>query len=187
MEIRYFVYVIIGMLVLIIFLYNRLISLRNQVKNSFSGIDVQLKRRNDLIPNLVETVKGYAKHEKKLLENIAKERASIMKAIDSKNVKEIAKKEESMSTALRSLLAVSENYPDLKANENFLDLQDKLTKTEDQISASRRIYNSNVTHFNTAIEVFPNNIFANIFNFEKFDFFEIKESEKKNVVIKNEL
>lgn len=156
--------------------YNSLVSLRNQVKTSWSGIDVQLKRRNDLIPNLISTVKGYASHEKEVLENVTKARAAIMDAGD--NVKEVAGAENMLSGALKSLFAVAEAYPDLKANENFLQMQRDLTETEDQIAASRRIYNENVNYYNTKIESVPSNIIAGMFSFIQRDFFEAQESEK---------
>ena len=178
------VYIILGFLVLyLIFIYNSFVRLRNQVLNSFSGIDVQLKRRNDLIPNLVNAVKGYAMHEKQLLETLTKKRASLMNTLEEKDVKKVAKEDESLSGVLKSLFMVSENYPDLKANQNFLNLKRQLRRTEDQIAASRRIYNSNVAIFNSKIEVFPNNLLNKLLKFNKFDFYSIKESE----VVKVEL
>lgn len=174
--------IIIGfLLLLVIILYNGLVSLRNSVKNSWHGIDIQLKRRNDLIPNLVNVVKGYAKHEKQVLENITKARSAIIAASKINDVKAAAASDNMLSGALKSLFAVTENYPDLKANDNFLKLQEELTKTENQIAASRRIYNENVTLFNTKLEVFPNNIFATIFGFKNFDLYSADKSEKKNV------
>ncbi|MFT4243843.1 MAG: LemA family protein [Candidatus Woesearchaeota archaeon] len=176
-----FLYLIPAALILwIIIVYNSLISLKNQVQNSFSGIDVQLKRRNDLIPNLVNTVKGYATHERELFENITRLRISIMNASNNSDVKELAKNDDMMTSTLKSLFAVSENYPDLKANENFLNLQNQIARTEDQIAASRRIYNNNVMTFNSKIQVFPNNLVAQTLSFKEFDFFSIQENEKVN-------
>jgi LemA protein len=158
-----------------------LVKLRNDVKKAFSGIDVQLKRRSDLIPNLINTVKGYTTHEKELLESITKARTSIMNASSSGDVKGMAQGENMLSGALKSLFAVAENYPDLKANENFLNLQEQLSETEDQIAASRRIYNENVNYLNVKIESFPSNIIAGMFNFKQRDFFEADETDKKNI------
>lgn len=166
---------------LVILLYNSLIRLRNQVRNSWAQIDVQLKRRNDLIPNLIETVKGYMKHERTVLENITKARAAILKA-DTMEKK--AKASNMLSQTLKSLFAVSENYPQLKANENFLQLQEELTGTENKISYARQHYNDIVMVFNTKIETFPNNIFADMLKFTKEQMFEAKEEEKKNVKVK---
>ncbi|PLW80437.1 hypothetical protein C0585_02470 [Candidatus Woesearchaeota archaeon] len=183
METINIILIIVGVLILwIIFTFNSLISLRNDVKKSFSGIDVQLKRRSDLIPNLVETVKGYAKHEKELLENVTKARTSIMNASNKEDIKTMAKEDNLLSNGLKSIFAVAENYPKLKANENFLKLQDELSETEDQIAASRRIYNENVTYFNTKIQTFPNNLLASMFNFKEKELFET--SEKRNVKVK---
>ena len=163
-----------------IFTYNRLITLRNRAKEAFSDIDVQLKRRYNLIPNLVETVKGYATHEKELLEKVTAARASAMNA---QTVEEHSKSENMLSATLKSLFAVSENYPDLKASTNFLELQRELRDTEDKIQASRRFYNGNVRDMNTKIETVPSNIIANMFSFKKADFFEIDEEEKKPVEV----
>jgi LemA protein len=164
----------------IILLYNSLIQLRNQVKNSFAQIDVQLKRRNDLIPNLVETVKGYMKHEKGVLTEITQARSAMMKA-DTMEKK--AKASNMLSDTLKSLFAVSENYPQLKANENFMQLQEELTGTENKIAYSRQHYNDIVMLFNTKIEVFPNNMIANQLGFTKEAMFEAAESERKNVKV----
>lgn len=166
----------------IIMVYNRLITLRNRVDEAWSDIDVQLKRRHNLIPNLVETVKGYAAHEKETLENVTKARNMAMSA---ENKHELAEAENMLSDTLKSLFAVAENYPDLKASQNFLQLQDELKDTEDKIQAARRFYNANVRDFNTKIQVFPNNIIAGQLNFEKREFFEIEnEEERKNVEVK---
>jgi LemA protein len=175
------VLIVIGVIVLfIILLYNSLIRLRNQVKNAWAQIDVQLKRRNDLIPNLIETVKGYMKHEKSVLENVTKARSAILAA---ESVEGKAKASNMLSKTLKSLFAVSENYPQLKANENFMQLQEELTGTENKIAYSRQFYNDIVMVFNTKIETFPNNIFANMLNFKKETSFEATAEEKKNVKV----
>ena len=174
--------IIVGIFVLlVIFLFNSLIRLRNQVKNAFAQIDVQLKRRNDLIPNLVESVKGYMKHERKLLENITRARSAILKA---KTMADKAKSSNMLSETLKSLFAVSENYPKLKANENFLQLQEELSGTENKIAYARQNYNDMVMTFNTKIESFPNNILANMLGFKQETLFEASEAEKKNVKVK---
>lgn len=173
--------VVILLLIITISIYNRLIRLRNQVKNSWAQIDVQLKRRNDLIPNLIETVKGYAKHEKTVLENITKARTSVMKA---DNIEKKAEASNQLSNTLKSLFAVAENYPQLKANENFLQLQEELSGTENKIAYSRQHYNDMVMKYNTKIEFFPNNILAGMFNFEQKEMFKTDEEEKKNVKVK---
>lgn len=164
----------------IILTYNSLIQSRNRVDEASSDIDVQTKRRYDLIPNLIETVKGYAKHEKSVLENVTKARTAAMGA---KGLEEKGKAENMLSGALKSLFAVAENYPDLKANKNFEKLQDELTDTEDKIQASRRFYNGNVRDFNTKIQVFPTNLFAQMLGFKKYEFFEAEEGEKENVKV----
>ncbi len=164
----------------IILMYNSLIRLRNQVKNSWAQIDVQLKRRNDLIPNLVSTVKGYMKHEKTTLENITKARSAVLAA---QSVEDTAKASNMLSQTLKSLFAVSENYPDLKANQNFLQLQEELTGTENKIAYARQHYNDIVMLFNTKIETFPNNMFAGMFHFTEEKQFEAAEEERKNVKV----
>lgn len=174
--------IIIGAaLLFIVILYNSLIRLRNQVKNSFAQIDVQLKRRNDLIPNLVETVKGYMKHEKSVLENVTKARSALLAA---QSMDKKAKASNMLSETLKSLFAVSENYPQLKANENFLQLQEEITGTENKISYARQHYNDIVMAFNTKIETFPNSIFANMLNFRQEQMFQTAEEERKNVKVK---
>ena len=181
MNISTIILIIVVVIVLfIILLYNSLIRLRNQVKNSWAQIDVQLKRRNDLIPNLIETVKGYMKHEKSVLENITKARSAVLAA---ETIEEKGKASNMLSKTLKSLFAVSENYPQLKANENFLQLQEELTGTENKIAYSRQHYNDIVMVFNTKIETFPNNMFANMLNFKKEASFEAAEEEKKNVKV----
>jgi len=168
----------------VILTYNSLVSLRNNAKKAFSGIDVQLKRRVDLIPNLIETVKGYVKHEKELLENITKARTSIMNASSAGDLKAMANGENMLSSSLKSLFAVAENYPTLKANENFMKLQEALSETEDQIAASRRIYNENSTDLNNKIEMFPSSVIASMFNFSKSELFEANSEERKKVDVK---
>ncbi len=159
--------------------YNKLVTLRNRVKEAWSDIDVQLKRRYNLIPNIVETVKGYATHEEKVLTQVTEARSN---AINATNVQEQGAAENMLSGALKSLFAVAENYPDLKANENFMQLQNELVDTEDKIQASRRFYNGVVRDFNTKIEMFPSNIIAGMFKFEKSEFFEIEDEEQRENV-----
>ena len=160
----------------VIFTYNRLISLRNRAKEAFSDIDVQLKRRYNLIPNLVKTVKGYATHEKGVLEKVTQARAQAMGA---QGVHDKAEAENMLSNTLKSLFAVAENYPDLKASANFLELQRELRDTEDKIQASRRFYNTNVMSLNTKIESFPVNVAVKPLGFKTLEFFEIEEAQKE--------
>jgi LemA protein len=172
----------LGLIILwFIFVYNRLITLRNRVREAASDIDVQSKRRFDLIPNLVETVKGYMQHEKTVLENLTKARSAIMEAGNDLHKK--AEAENMMSQALKSLFAVAENYPDLKASQNFLRLQDELTDTENKIQSARRFYNGNVRDFNTAIQTFPTNLIAKMLGFSEFEFFEAEKEEKEAVKV----
>lgn len=177
-------WIVIGSVVLLagffVALYNGLIMLKNKVEEAWSDIDVQLKRRYDLVPNLVSTVKGYAKHEKGVFEEVTKARTAAMGA---QTVAEHDKAENMLSGALKSLFAVAENYPDLKADQNFLDLQQQLATLEEEIQKSRRYYNGNVREFNTKIQVFPNNLFANMLGFKNYDFFEAEEGEKANVKV----
>lgn len=161
--------------------YNRLILLRNRMKEAWSDIEVLLKRRYDLIPNLVEVVKGYATHEKTALEAVIKARNMAI-STDKKTIEQQAQSENILSGTLKSLFAVSEKYPDLKANENFLELQKELVDTENKIQSSRRFYNTNVLALNTKIEMFPSNIIANFFNFEKGQFFNLENKEEKEPV-----
>jgi len=172
------------LIVAIIVLYNKFINLRNAVKNSWAGIDVQLKRRADLIPNLVDVVKGYATHEKMLLINITKMRSQMLSGLNSRNLSKTGSADGALTGLLKKLIMVAENYPNLKANKSFIDLQKQLRDTEDQIAASRRIYNENVTYYNTALQVFPNNIFANLFGFKKESVFESNVEDRKNINIK---
>ncbi len=173
------VWIILGVVVLIgIFVwatYNSLIALRVRVDEAWSDINVQLKRRLDLIPNLVETVKGYAKHESGVFEAVTEARANV---INAKGVKDTAAAENQFEGALKSLFAVAEAYPDLKANENFVELQRELVDTEDKIQASRRFYNSGVTGLNTKVQTFPANVVAGMFNFKNRDFFDVEETER---------
>ena len=156
-------------------MYNNLVGLRNRVKNSYSQIDVQLKRRNDLIPNLVETVKGYASHEKGVLEEVTKARAGVMNA---SSVEEVSAADNQLTGALKTLFAVAESYPDLKANTNFKELQNELSETEDKIAYSRQFYNDVVLKYNNSCQQFPSNILARLFGFNEETFFEAPETEK---------
>ncbi len=166
--------------VYVIATYNGLITLKNRVAEASSDIDVQLKRRYELIPNLVSTVKGYAKHEKDLLEKVTEERAGLMTGSTSDKINA----SNQMTETLKSLFAVAENYPDLKANASFLQLQADLTDTQDKIMAAQRFFNGNVRDFNTKIEVFPTNVYAKQLGFGKFEFIEAAEGEKENVEVK---
>ena len=159
-------------------IYNSLVKLRNRVKNAWSQIDVQLKRRHDLIPNLIETVKGYMTHERDTLENITKARSQ---AVAAEGVGDKAKAEGELTSALGKFNLVVENYPDLKANQNFLSLQEELTSTENKISFSRQNYNDQVLFYNNKIEMFPSNIMAGMFKFNKEEFFEIEDEKEKEV------
>ena len=173
------VLIIIGLAIFwVIFTYNRLISLRNRVKEAFSDIDVQLKRRYNLIPNLIETVKGYAAHEKGVLEKVTEART---RAMGATGMHAKAEAENMLTGALKSLFAVSENYPDLKASANFLELQRELRDTEDKIQAARRFHNTNVMSLNTKIETFPSNVIAGMFKFVKEEFFELDEEAAREV------
>jgi len=176
------IYVILGIIVVwFIAAYNSFVRLRNRAKEAWSDIDVQLKRRYDLIPNLVETVKGYMAHERGVFEKVTEARARAMGAAP----KEKAGAENVLSGALKSLFAVSENYPQLRASENFHKLQDELSDTENKIQAARRFYNTNVRDLNIKTETFPSNIIANIFGFKKMEFFgDLNESERSPVQVK---
>ena len=176
-------YILIGVLVALVFwgvsAYNSLVMFKNRAEEAWSDIDVQLKRRYDLIPNLINTVKGYASHESGVFEKVTLARSQAMQA---GTVEEHAQAENMLTGALKSLFAVSEAYPDLKANQNFLELQRELSDTENKIQASRRFYNSVVMELNTKIETVPSNIIANMFNFVKREFFELEEEAAKNPV-----
>jgi LemA protein len=176
-----FIIILAAIVVLTLFvigIYNALVRLRNQVDNAWSQIDVQLKRRHDLIPNLVETAKGYMKHERQTFEEITKARAQAMGA---KGVADAAKAEGALGEALSKFMLVVENYPDLKANQNFLALQEELTGTENKISFSRQSYNDQVLFFNNKIQMFPSNIVAGMFAFTKRDFFEVESAAEREV------
>ncbi len=169
------VFVVVGY---VISTYNSLVALKNYVKEAWADIEVQLKRRYDLIPNLVETVKGYAKHEQETLEKVIQARNFAMGAGTSGNMAEISKAENMLTSTMKSLFALSENYPDLKANQNFLQLQSELTETENKLQAARSFYNTNVNTLNIKIEQFPSNLIAKQFKFEKAQLFELSEEEK---------
>lgn len=176
MELIILLVVVVVLILWVVGMYNSLVKLRNQVKNAWAQIDVQLKRRYDLIPNLIETVKGYMKHEKETLENVTRMRAQ---AMDASGVADKAAAEGKLSSALGQLKIAVENYPDLKANQNFLALQEELTSTENKISFSRQNYNDQVLFFNNKTEVFPSSIIAGMFGFKKEDFFEIEDAEER--------
>ncbi|MDH4183993.1 MAG: LemA family protein [Nitrospinota bacterium] len=161
-------------------IYNSLVRLRQQVKNAWSQIDVQLKRRYDLIPNLVEVVKDYMSYEQETLQKVIQARGEAMKAT---NISDKAQKEGMLTEALKSLFALSENYPDLKANQNVMSLQEELTTTENKIAFSRQFYNDSVMELNTKCEMFPSNLIANMFGFKQEDFFNIPEAEKAPVKV----
>lgn len=164
----------------VIAIYNSLVQLRNKVHEGWADIETQLKRRWDLIPNLVSTVQGYAVHEKTLLENVTKARTAAMEA---KSPQERGVKENMLSETLKSIFALSENYPDLKANQNFLDLQKTLAEVEEHLQMSRRYYNGTVRDLNNKIETFPSNIIANAFKFQQSAFFEAEEEARQNVKV----
>ena len=174
------IFLILAIVAYIWLSYNSLITLRERIKEALSGIDVQLKRRTDLIPNLVESVKGYAKHEKEVFENVTKARSAMMGA---KGPAEKAQADNMLTGALKSLFAVAEAYPDLKASDNFKALQEELSDTENKISYSRQFYNSNVLAYNTKIKMFPSSLIAGQFGFTEKEFFETEEDEKKPVKV----
>ena len=181
-------WILLGILLVLGFwavsLYNKLVSLKNRVQEGWSGIDVQLKRRYDLIPNLVNTVKGYAAHESGTLEKVIQARNMAMAAGSSGDVNAQAQAENALAGTLKSLFALAENYPDLKANTSFLQLQNTLGEIEENLSNARRYYNALVRDNNTAVEAFPSNLVANQFHFGKFDFFEIdNDAERSNPVV----
>lgn len=171
--------IVLGLIVMMA--YNRLVALRQTCNQAWGDIDVQLKQRHDLVPNLVETVKGYAAHEKETLENVIKARQT---AIDAGSINDLAGAENMLSGALRQLFALSESYPDLKANQNFLSLQNELADLENKIAAARRFFNNATGEYNTAAEQFPAVIIANAFGFAKRDFFEVGEAERAAPSIK---
>lgn len=179
-------WIILGLLAIIIFwligVYNTLVTMKNRVDEAWSDIDVQLKRRYDLIPNLVETVKGYATHEREVFEKVTEART---RAMGASGAKDKAEAENMLSGTLKTLFAVAENYPQLKASENFAKLQDELSDTENKIQAARRFYNGNVRDFNTKLQIFPNNLINTLLNFQAREFFGLdNEAEREPVQIK---
>lgn len=179
------IYFLIGSLVLLLiyiwFVYNGLVTARVRIREAWSQIDVQLKRRSSLIPNLVEAVKGYAKHEKAVFENVTKARSALLSA---KGPKDVASADNMLTGALKSLFAIAEAYPNLKASENFKELQEELSDTETKVAASRQFYNANVLDYNTKIQVFPSSRIAKLFNFEDEEFFKADEEAKKDIKVK---
>jgi LemA protein len=179
------VLIVVGVVVVLALIYilirNSIIGSRNRVDEAWSGIDVQLKRRHDLVPNLVETVKGYARHERELFERTTQARANAMQALGSSPRAE-SEAESALSRALTDLRAVAENYPDLRATENFQLLQRQLSEIEDEVQAARRIYNSNTQHYNTRIQVFPNSIVASIAGMTPREFFEIADASEREPI-----
>jgi len=178
------IWIVVAVIVLILgwvlLTYNGLVVARNRVREAFSHIDVQLKRRASLIPNLVETVKGYAKHEQEVFENVTKARAALMGATSKSDQ---AQDNDQLSGALKSLFAVAENYPNLKASDNFKELQEELSDTETKVAASRQFYNTNVLDYNNAIQMFPGSIYAGIFHFDPEEFFQASEEEKADIKV----
>ncbi len=188
---NYITYIVIAVVVVVVLwiiaAFNSLIRLKNRVNEAWSDIDVQLKRRYDLIPNLIETVKGATKHEEGVLTKVTQARTAAMSTHDSKDasMQDKLKAENMLSSTLKSIFALAENYPTLRANENFLQLQDELSDTENKVQASRRFYNGNVRDFNTKIETFPSNIIAGMFGFKIREFFEVADAkERDNVKVK---
>ena len=177
--------IIVGILALLVFyvigIYNKLVNARNKVENQFSQVDIQLKRRADLIPNLVETVKGYAKHEEGTLKGVIEARN---KAVNAGTVNEKVEANNELTGALNKLFALAEAYPDLKANENFMELQKDLKDTEDKITYARQFYNDSAMAFNNLVQMFPSNFVANMFNFKPYDYFKIAEEEKETPKVK---
>ena len=171
--------VFIAVVLWVIFTYNRLVTLKNRGKEAWSDIDVQLKRRYNLIPNVIETVKGYATHERELFESVTEARTQ---AVEATTMEDHSKTENMLSATLKTLFAVAENYPQLRASENFLELQRELRDTEDKIQAARRFYNGNVRDLNTKIETVPANIVASLFKFGRMEFFEIEEAAAREPV-----
>ncbi len=173
--------IVVLLVIYLVAAYNGFVVLKTRIQEALSGIDVQLKRRADLIPNLVETVKGYAKHEKSVFENVTKARSALMSA---GSIEEKAQANNMLTSALKSLFAVAEAYPELKASDNFRDLQRQLEDTEDKIAYSRQFYNSNVLEYNTKTQTFPSNMIANVFGFKQEQFFAATEEERKKVEVK---
>lgn len=174
--------IVFGVVILyFLLIYNSLVTAKNRIAEALSQIDVQLKRRTDLIPNLVETVKGFAKHEKKLLENVTKARTNLMTA---GSTHEKAEANNMLTDSLKSLFAVAENYPDLKSSSNFMELQEELSDTENKIAYSRQFYNSNVLDYNNKLGVFPSSVVGGMFGFKSAEFFQAGEEDKKEVKVK---
>ena len=177
-------WIVIGVIALLVIatiaVYNRLVQLRNRVEAAWAQIDVQLKRRYDLIPNLVETVKGYAAHERETLEAVTRAR---QQAVDARGIEEQAQAENMLTQTLRQLFAVAEAYPDLKANQNFMQLQEELTATESRIAYSRQFYNESALAYDNARETFPTNMIAGMFNFEEKPYFEAEAASRENVKV----
>lgn len=186
----YLLYIILGVLAIVVLwliaTYNGLITTKNRADEATSDIDVQLKRRYDLIPNLVETVKGYMTHERETLVKLTEARSLAMTAHDNPQatLADKEKAENALSSTLKTIFAVSENYPELKASQNFLQLQDEISDTENKIQAARRFYNGNVRDFNIKIQVFPTNLIAGMLKFTKYEFFQAAEGERQNVQVK---
>ncbi len=179
-------WIVVGIIALVLLwvwaMYNGLVTLKTRTQEAWADIDTQLKRRFDLIPNLVSTVQGYARHEKELFDNVTKARAQAMQAHAGGDLADIAKSQAVLGGALQGILAVAENYPDLKASQNFLGLQDELSDTENKIQAARRFYNGNVRDYNIKLQVFPNNILAGMFGFTAMKFFELEEAAQREPV-----
>lgn len=172
---------VFAIVALMIYYYNKMVSLENKVDNAWSQIDVQLKKRANLVPNLVETVKGYAEHEKDVFKKVTKARSKLM---ESESPKQMEKADNMLKEGLKSLFAVAEDYPNLKASENFQKLQERLSKLEDKIAYARQFYNDIVYKLNTTVEKFPGNVFANIFHFEQRSMFEAEEGERETPEVK---
>ncbi len=170
--------IVVPVAIIAVIIFNRLIRLRNLMQEAWSGIDVQLKRRYNLIPNIVETVKGYMQHERKVLEEVTSLRSKIT---DTSGIKESGEGENRLSKALKSIFALAEAYPDLKANQGFINLHKNLAEIEDQIQLARRYYNGTVRNYNISVESFPGNLVAQLFNFKKADFFEIEYATEREV------
>jgi len=179
------IWIVLGVIAVIaiflISMYNRLVTLRQRVREAWSDIDVQLKRRYDLIPNLVETVKGYAAHEKTVFENVTNARANAIAAGATGSPEQRAQAENVLTGALRSVFAVAENYPQLQASQNFRDLQEQLTATEDKIAFARRFYNGNVRDYNTSLQTFPSSVLAGMFGFTAEQYFELADAKEREV------
>lgn len=175
--------IVVVVLLWLIWVFNKLVRLANRVDEAWSDIDVQLKRRHDLIPNLIETVKGYTTHEAETLQKVTEARTQAMDAEQSGDPAKSAQAENMLSSTLKTLFAVSENYPDLKANENYLELQRELSDTENKIQASRRFYNGNVRDMNITVQSFPVNLFAGMLGKDSREFFEIEGGERENVEV----